>query len=277
MVMGRKLRARKTDRWGTVEEMTFATPESPAATTEAIARVVTRFADWSLEEALEDSIFAMPEKKYNEEFPFRVKHVKQAIRAEERALLAIFGAASGCATVVDARRRTFFILGREHNIDACYINWASTHNLRNNDQWADAALGSGKRVTWMAHEAELAARNALFGKGTINVLKPADQQDSHIYRAQIAARIGRPRLRHFVAEKFPDLRVRGDQDAKDEVVLRSRRSLGPFGGMIIGGAVWDREHYAFGMHVVEALGHALRRNPLPSGADSGGGRWWDPE
>lgn len=277
MILSKKLRSRKADRWGTVKEMTFATPESPAATTEAIARVVTRFADWSLVEALEDSIFVMSEKEYNEGLPFRVKHVKQAIRAEERALLAIFGAASGCATVVDARRRTFFIIGREHNIEACYINWASTDNLRNNAQWADAAMGSGKRVTWLAHEAERAARNALFGKGTINVLKPADQQDAHTYRAQIAMRIGRSRLRHFVAEKFPDLRVRGEQDAKDEVVLRGRKSPGPFGGMIIGGAVWDREHYASGRHVAEALGHAPRNNQRPSGADSGGGRWWDPE
>ena len=277
MVLGRKLRARKSNRWGTVNEMTFATPESPAATTEAIARVVTRFADWSLEEALEDSMFTMPEKEYNEGLPFRIKRVPHVIRAEERALLAIFGAASGCATVIDTHWKVYFILGREHNVEACYTNWASTHNLRNNEHWKSAATDSGKRITWLAHEAEQSARNALFGKGIVNVLKTEDQQDAHIYRKQIAARIGRQRLLHFVAEKFPDLRVRGEQHAHDEVVLRSRTSSHPRGWLILGGAVWGREHYATGMHVAEALGTAARNNVRPGGANSGGGRWWDPE
>jgi len=190
----------------------------------------------------------------------------------EFALLAIFGAASGCATVVDPRNHAYYLMGREHNIDACYINWAAALNLRSRKGWLDISIQAESDLKWLTVCIETAARTALLTRGPVNVLKLEEHQDENVYRDQIAARIGRKRLRHFVAEKFPEFRIRGEQNPEEEVVLRDKSEL----SRILGGAVWDREYYASGKHVAVVSGRDNRRNVRPAGADSGGGRWWSP-
>jgi hypothetical protein len=278
MHIGRKLLASKINRWGSVKEMTFATPESPASTTEAIARIVARFADWSVTEAIEDSLFKMSEMEFNESLPMMTMRLSQKVRPGERALLSIFGAASGCATVVDLLWNQHFILGREHNITACYKNWAASHNLRAFMHWKAMAKSDESKLDWFESEMERAARGALFSESHVNVLKTDEQQDVQVYRKQIARRISKDRLRHFVAEKFPTARTRGGlNDTSEEVVLVGR-TTSPNRGLVIGGAVWDREHFASGKHVVDARqAPSPRHRWRPSGADDGGGRWWSPE
>jgi hypothetical protein len=196
----------------------------------------------------------------------------QIMRKAERALFSIFGAASGCATVVSSQWNQHFIIGREHSAEALYTNWQAALNIRSSKHWRAMATMTQSRLTWFESQMEMAARNALFCHGQVNVLKTDDQQDVNVYRAQIETRISRDRLRHFVAEKFPSLRIRNAGTADEEVVLRSRTDE----GLILGGAVWGREYFANGSHLISATMTLPKVRVRPPGADTGGGRWWYP-